>query len=81
MKNITEHTGTIDTIERMESSRNGNPRYMVTVREDNGGYIQACTTQDSSLGYTIKNYKDGERVRVAIGTHYGKQQIDAIRKA
>ena len=79
MKNLTVHNGTVQKITRMRSSRNGNPRYMVTVLEP-GGVIRACTTPDSSYGYSVKNLRDGDSVEMVVGTHYGVQSIDSIKK-
>lgn len=75
MKNITRHTGTLTVIERLPSSRNGNPRYRAEV----DGY-RFNTPVDSSYGYSITNH-DGKRVEVELGTHYGSLQLNALRKA
>lgn len=65
MKNMTSHTGKLEIIERMPSSRNGNPRYRLRV----DGWT--CVTQpDAMIAYGIPNL-DGKIVQATIGTHYG----------
>lgn len=80
MRNMTVHTGTVADLTRLPSSRSGNPRFLVCLREDSGGYITARTAPDSSVGYDIKNVRDGERITLEIGTHYGCQQIRTLRR-
>ena len=72
MKNVTQHTGTLEITERLPSSANGNPRYLVRV----DGWT-CRTAPDSSLGYTVPNL-DGKLVRAHIGTHYGKPTLEAV---
>jgi len=51
---MTKHfSGKLENIERMASSRNGNPRYKFTV-----GGEQVVLAVDSSWGYCITNYRD-----------------------
>ena len=72
MKSKTSHTGTLHIVERLSSSRNGNPRYLCII----DGWT--CRTGvDSSLGYTVTHY-DGKEVTATIGTHYGKATIDSL---
>jgi hypothetical protein len=75
MKNITGHTGLLEIIERLPSSANGNPRYLLRV----DGWT-CRTAVDSSLGYSVTNY-DGKRVAATIGTHYGNATLDTLRSA
>lgn len=73
MKNITRHIGRLEIIERLPSSSNGNPRYLISV----DGFT--CRTQvDSSHGYSITNYA-GEIVEATIGTHYGSATLNTIK--
>ena len=72
MKNITRHVGHLTVIERLPSSRNGNPRYRCSV----DGYT-FTTTPDSSYSYSITNH-DGKLVTVELGTHHNKLQLNAI---
>ena len=75
MKNITRHVGTLEHLERLPSSRNGNPRWQFYV-----GGVHARTAVDSQYGYSIDNYR-GERVVVEIGTHYGVPTLRRIERA
>lgn len=70
MKNVTHHIGKLEIIERLPSSRNGNPRYLLRV----DGWT-CRTAVDSSLGYSVGNL-DGKQVEAYIGTHYGKATLD-----
>lgn len=75
MKNITRHIGTLEIIERLPSSANGNPRYLLRV--------DGCTCRtavDSSHGYSVPNF-DGRRVEATIGTHYGSATLNTIKAA
>lgn len=74
MKNITRHRGILENVQRYDTSRNGNPRYMATV----DGYI-FFTGVDSSHGYSITNY-EGKPVEVELGYHRGKVTLQSIRK-
>ena len=75
MKNISRHVGTLDNLQRLPSSVNGNPRWTFTV----DGF-HARTAVDSPHGYCIGNFR-GKRVEVTIGTHYGVPTLHSIRKA
>ncbi|MHC4977286.1 MAG: hypothetical protein ACYTF7_11905 [Planctomycetota bacterium] len=75
MKSITEHTGTLRILERMNNSASGNPRYRIEI----DGH-ECVTKPDSSYGYEITNHAD-KRVRAHIGTHYGKATLAALWKA
>ena len=75
MKNISGHIGTLDNLQRLPSSVNGNPRWKFTV----DGF-RARTAVDSPHGYSIGNYR-GQRVVATIGTHYGVPTLHSIRKA
>ena len=74
MKNITRHIETLESIERLPSSVNGNPRY--------SGYcgVYFRTGVDSSHGYTIQNYV-GKVVEITVGTHYGHCTLNSIKLA
>lgn len=65
MRNITGHTGTLEVIKRLPNSRNGNPRYLLSL----DGWT--CRTKpDSDIAYGISKYI-GKHVRGFIGSHYG----------
>lgn len=74
MKNITRHVGLVEILERLPSSVNGNPRYLLKV----DGHT-CRTAVDSSHGYSVTNY-DGKQVRATIGTHYGRATLNSIEK-
>ena len=74
MKNITRHTGTLKIIRRLNSSYNGNPRYLLSIDGFN------CRTQvDSMHGYAITNYDNCE-VTATIGTHYKNATLNTLNK-
>jgi hypothetical protein len=75
MKNITHHTGKLEVIQRMPSSFNGNPRYLLRI----DGHT-CCTAVDSMHGYSVTNY-DGQIVQATIGTHYGRATLNTIKIA
>jgi len=75
MKNITQHTGTLEILSRLPSSINGNPRYLIKV----DGFT--CKTPvDSSYGYCVTNY-EGKQVQATIGTHYGTATLNSLKGA
>jgi hypothetical protein len=74
MKNKTQHIGLLKIIDRLPSSVNGNPRYLLQI----DGWT--CRTGvDSMLGYSVTNY-DGEMVKAGIGTHYGQATVYFIER-
>ena len=74
MRSITTHTGILTNVQRYDTSRSGNPRYIAEV----GGYT-FYTGVDSSHGYSITNYS-GKLVTVTIGVHRGKVTLHSMRK-
>jgi hypothetical protein len=75
MKNITQHTGTLEVLSRLPSSINGNPRYLLRV----DGHT--CKTPvDSMYGYSVTNF-DGKQVQASIGTHYGSATLNSLKGA
>jgi len=80
MKNISTHTGIIRMIERLNNSRNGNPRYLCFIDEtDKGKGFTFYSQVDHSHGYSLPNYFD-KNLTITIGTHYGKPTLDKILK-
>ena len=75
MKNISQHTGTLEMLKRLPNSLNGNPRFKLRC---NGWTFS--TTPDSMNGYVVENYV-GKEVIVTLGTHYNQCQLDTIRGA
>jgi hypothetical protein len=75
MKNISRHVGTLEVLERLPNSTNGNPRYLLNV----AGFT--CRTPvDSMLGYMISNFNN-KTVEATIGSHYGVATLDSIKEA
>ena len=73
MKNKSRHIGILNIIERLPSSVNGNPRYLLSV----DGWV--CRTPvDSAYGYSIGNY-NGKQVEAIIGTHYGVTTLASVK--
>lgn len=75
MKNVTQHTGKFEIVERLNNSRNGNPRFIVCV----DGF-KCYTAVDSAHGYSVSNF-EGKDVIATIGTHYGKPTLDTLKLA
>lgn len=74
MKNIQEYTGKLSIIERLQSSHNGNPRYLISV-----GDVVCKTGIDSMHAYGITNY-EGQIVKCTIGVHYKQATLCTIEK-
>jgi hypothetical protein len=73
MKNVTRHQGILKVIERLPSSFNGNPRYLLSI----DGFT-CKTAVDSGYGYSVTNH-DGKEVIAYIGTHYGSATLDSLK--
>jgi len=71
-KTKTTKTGTIIGLERMNCSRNGNPRFRIIF--DDG--TTATTAPDASLSYSIGNY--GERFDV-VATFDGRGNVTHLQ--
>lgn len=72
MKAITEHTGTLEILDRLPNSYYGNPRYLARVDG-----VTFRTRPDASQAYSLPNHT-GKRVKVQIGTYYGKATLHAL---
>ena len=79
MKNISQHTGTLNLIRRMKNSRDGNPQFMLWVDEGKGTGWTFRTPANSMIAYNIESYL-GKTVTVTIGTHYGCATLNGISK-
>ena len=73
MKNRINHKGTLQVIERLDNSLNGNPRYRAEV-----GGLEFVTAPDSVFSYSITNY-EGKAVDITVGTHYGRTTLDTLK--
>lgn len=74
MKNITRHTGTLVILDRLPTSANGNPRYLLSIAGT------TCATGVDSMGaYNIRNC-EGREVVATIGTHYGRATLHTLER-
>ena len=81
MKNIKTYTGNIATVDRLESSVNGNPRYAAMLVTTDGNQITFCTAVDSNYGYELPNYHHkGVLVEVEVGSHYRVDTLNSIKR-
>lgn len=55
-------TGTLEWVERLGSSRNGNPRFAVTVDD-----TEFRTQIDGSVGYEVSNHRVGSEITLVLG--------------
>lgn len=74
MKNLSTHIGKLEIVKRLNSSRDGNPRFLAKC----GGFTFR-TQVDSMIGYYIDNL-DGKECRVTLGTHYGVCTLASIEE-
>jgi hypothetical protein len=75
------YIGTLRNVERLPSSRNGNPRYAALIVTDSGAILQVRTAVDSSLGYSFTNHREGSRVRVTVSLQRGYWVIQHMEQA
>ena len=78
MKNITRHEGQLTMLERLNNSRNGNPRYRMAILDKAGNGFSFVTKTDCSIAYMIDGYV-GQKIEAFIGNHYGKATLDNFR--
>lgn len=85
MKDVETIEGYIGIIDRKRTSRNGNPRYMISISNGKVGDEYECvlayTTPDSSLGYTVPNFREGQKVRAEVGIHRGVVSLASLERA
>lgn len=74
MKNISRHVGTLVILDRLPTSTNGNPRYLLSI-----GGTTCATMVDSMIAYSIGNH-EGKEVRATIGTHYGRATLHTLER-
>ena len=51
----TTIVGKVTATQRMASSRNGNPRFMITIMTTEGEAVAHSTSPDASIAYGIEN--------------------------
>lgn len=73
MKNLTQHKGVLEILTRMDSSANGNPRFLLRIDG-----IKCVTGVDSTLGYSVQNFAS-KQVEAVIGSHYGRATLAQLR--
>jgi len=73
MKNIRTVIGKLEVIQRLPSSYNGNPRYLLEIDG-----VTFKTKVDSGYGYCVTNYRD-KLVEASIGSHYGSLTLDTLK--
>lgn len=61
--------GALTGVERMRSSRNGNPRYRCRIGDDT-----YQTPPDSQIAYTLPSL-EGSTVEAHVGPYYGKPTL------
>ena len=69
MRNKKTITGKLTIINRLNSSIDGNPRFLVEI---NNQYFK--TTPDAMFGYSVQNF-DGQTVNAVIGKYYNQDSI------
>ena len=73
MRNITRHEGILKIIKRLNSSLNGNPRFLISI---NG--FTCKTGVDSMHGYCVENHNN-KPVIATIGTHYNTATLNTLK--
>lgn len=72
MKYREELKGVLQMVDRLPSSRNGNPRYLLMI-----GDRVFRTGVDSGFAYVVPNYV-GKWVKVTVGLHYNATTLDEV---
>lgn len=73
-------TGRIEILERLVSSRNGNPRFSITLVSESNDFIGTWNTAaDHSFNYDIGNpgFRTGSTVTITVGGRGTITDIDA----
>jgi len=73
-------TGKI-AVERFDTSKNGNPRYICVIITEHGDSYTFYTGVDSMHAYGICNYGYDEVVRVELTYKRNKLTLNTIKKA
>lgn len=67
-------TGRLTSVDRLNSSRNGNPRFTLTL-DDTNSYR---TIVDGSVGYEVSNYRIGTMVTLTLNR---REMVEYMVKA
>jgi hypothetical protein len=70
--------GTLAAATRMRSSRNGNPRYSLTILAADGSLIALPTAPDSATAYAVPNHRIGAAITI---TTNGRGHVIAMSAA
>ena len=73
--------GKLRNVERMNSSRSGNPRFAAILQTDRDELLPVRTGVDSCLAYSFTNYREGERLRVTVKLVRGHWTIQDMERA
>jgi hypothetical protein len=82
MKSITRHTGTLELVERMKNSLNGNPQFMLALIEHSEQRLgwKFRTKANAMHAYKVEGFL-GKKVTVTIGTYRGNATLNTIEEA
>lgn len=78
MQNVETVTGMMTIMDRAKTSRNGNPRFLVSITSgygENWTGVLCYTAPDSSIAYEIQN-DDGKEVSAKVGLHRKTVTLD-----
>jgi len=67
-------TGTVTNLERMPNSRNGNPRFVITL-ENGTGTHSFFTKPNAMCAYKVSGGLVGRSIDARLVMHYGKVQV------
>lgn len=71
-----ERRGTLEKVERMQSSYYGNPRFRLTVAGET-----YPTQVDGSVGYEVTNFKVGREIILTLVKGSGPNRVAGMRYA
>jgi len=71
MKNIKIISGTLTIVKRLKGSESGNPRFLISINNN-----EYSTTNDAMFGYSVQNYEN-KMVLARVGIHYKKPSIES----
>ncbi len=81
MQDVKYYEGRIVDLNRLPSSMNGNPRFLVDFLTLEGKFIQFRTAVDSQHGYEVENYFRNETtLHIGVGTHYRVKTVDTMEE-
>jgi len=73
----TDVTGTVTYLERMKNSRNGNPRWLITI--NTGAETRSFLTKPNAMcAYKVYTGLVGKSIEARVLQYYGRPQIYAF---